>query len=48
LVPKTTGGLWGCIFYILVGISMLGLALGIIGSYLMQRQEKLLMEAIEK
>ena len=47
LTPTTSLGRWFAIFYMLVGIGLVGLALGIVGGFLMARQEALLMKAVE-
>lgn len=48
LVPSTDLGKWFAILYMLVGIALIGLALGIVGGFLMQRQEALLLKAVEE
>jgi len=47
LTPTTALGKWFAIFYMLLGIGLVGLALGIVGGFLMARQEALLMKAVE-
>jgi len=48
LTPSTTLGKWIATFYMLVGIGLVGLALGIVGGFLMARQEALLKKAVEE
>jgi len=45
--PTTTLGKWLAIIYMLLGIALIGVALGIIGGFLMARQEALLLKAME-
>ena len=48
LTPTSKLGKWFGIFYMMVGIGLVGLALGIVGGFLMARQEALLMKAVEE
>lgn len=48
ITPTTDLGKWFCIFYMLIGIALIGLALGIVGGFLMERQEQLLLKAVEE
>ena len=48
LTPSTALGKWIATFYMLVGIALVGLALGIVGGFLMARQEALLKKAVEE
>jgi len=45
--PKTTFTKWFTCFYILIGIASIGVALGIVTSFLLQRQEKLLLKKLQ-
>ena len=45
--PTTTIGKWLAIIYMLLGVALIGVALGIIGGFLMARQEALLLQAVE-
>jgi len=48
LLPDDALTMWGTVFFIMVGIAMIGVALGIVGAFVLQRQEQLLMETANK
>lgn len=48
LLPDTALTQWATVVFITIGIAMIGVALGIVGAFVLQRQEQLLLETASK